>query len=52
MTSGKFGEMKLYLFPAGRAVGVLALKNHLGLDCEVQLLDFRCGDQLTASLLI
>src|ERR1700688_524872 len=39
--------MKLYLFPAGRAVGVLALKNHLALDCEVQLLDFKRGDQLT-----
>ncbi len=43
--------MKLYLFPAGRAVGVLALKNHLGLDCEVQLLDFRRGDQLTPQYL-
>jgi hypothetical protein len=43
--------MKLYLFPAGRAVGVLALKNHLALDCEVQLLDFRRGDQLTPQYL-
>src|SRR6202166_3131702 len=43
--------MKLYLFPAGRAVGVLALKNHLALDCEVQLLDFKRGDQLTPQYL-
>ena len=43
--------MKLYLFPAGRAVGVLALKNYLALDCEVQLLDFRRGDQLTPEYL-
>ncbi|WP_428533689.1 glutathione S-transferase family protein [Rhodopila sp.] len=43
--------MKLYLFPAGRAVGVLALKDHLALDCEVQLLDFRRGDQLTPQYL-
>jgi hypothetical protein len=43
--------MKLYPFPAGRAVGVLALKNHLGLDCEVELLDFRRGDQLTPEYL-
>lgn len=43
--------MKLYLFPAGRAVGVLALKNRLALDCEVQLLDFRRGDQLTPEYL-
>src|ERR1700760_3184502 len=43
--------MKLYLFPAGRAVGVLALKNHLELDCEVHLLDFRQGDQLTPEYL-
>jgi glutathione S-transferase len=38
--------MKLYLFPAGRAVSVLSLKNYLGIDCEVQRLDFKRGDQL------
>ena len=40
--------MKLYLFPAGRAFGVLALKAHLALDCEIQLVDFRRGEQRTA----
>lgn len=39
--------MKLHLFPAGRAFGVLALKAHLRLDCEVQLVDFRRGEQRT-----
>lgn len=39
--------MKLYLFPAGRAFGVVALKNYLSLDCEIANLDFRRGDQLT-----
>ena len=43
--------MKLYLFPAGRAIGVLALKVHLALDCEVQLVDFRRGEQLTPQYL-
>ena len=38
--------MKLYLFPAGRANSVLSLKNYLGIDCEVQRLDFTRGDQL------
>jgi glutathione S-transferase len=38
--------MKLYLFPAGRAVSVLSLKNYLGIDCEVQRLDFKRNDQL------
>jgi glutathione S-transferase len=38
--------MKLYLFPAGRAVSVISLKNYLGIDCEVQRLDFKQGDQL------
>ena len=27
--------MRLYLFAAGRAFGVVALKNYLGLDCEI-----------------
>jgi glutathione S-transferase len=38
--------MKLYLFPAGHAVSVLSLKNYLGIDCEVQRLDFKRNDQL------
>jgi glutathione S-transferase len=40
--------MKLYIFPpSGRALGVVALNNHLGLDCEVQRIDLGRGDQLT-----
>jgi hypothetical protein len=31
--------VKLYLFPAGRAFGVIALKNYLELDCEIVHLD-------------
>jgi glutathione S-transferase len=37
--------MKLYLFPAGRANSVLSLKNYLGIDCEVERLNFTRGDQ-------
>src|SRR5215471_1639227 len=38
--------MKLYIFPpSGRALGVVALKNHLGLDCDVQAIDLGRGDQ-------
>jgi glutathione S-transferase len=37
--------MKLYLFPAGRAVSVLSLKNYLSIDCDIQRLDFTRGDQ-------
>ena len=40
--------MKLYLFPAGRAVSVLSLKNYLGIDCEIERLDFTRGDQRSA----
>ena len=43
--------MKLYLFAAGRAFGVVALKNYLGLDCEIVHLDYRRGDQLTPQYL-
>jgi len=40
--------MKLYLFlPSSRALGIVALKNHLALDCEVQAVDLGHGDQLT-----
>jgi glutathione S-transferase len=37
--------MKLYLFPAGRAVSVLSLKNYLAVDCEIERLDYTRGDQ-------
>ena len=40
--------MKLYLFPPSpRVLGIVALKNHLALDCEVQPIDLGRGDQLT-----
>jgi glutathione S-transferase len=40
--------MKLYIFPpSGRVVGIVALKNYLALDCEVQPIDLGRGDQLT-----
>ena len=38
--------MKLYLFPAGRAFGVVALKNHLAIDCDLRSIDLGRGDQL------
>jgi glutathione S-transferase len=41
--------MKLYLFPpSGRVVGIVALKNHLALDCDVEPVDLSRGDQRTA----
>ena len=44
--------MKLYIFPpSGRAIGVMALKNHLALDCDVQPIDLSRGDQLTPQYL-
>jgi glutathione S-transferase len=43
--------MKLYIFPSGRVVGVLALKHHLAVECEVQPIDLARGDQLTAHYL-
>ena len=44
--------MKLYIFPpSGRALGVMALRNHLALDCEVQPIDLSRGDQLTPQYL-
>lgn len=40
--------MKLYLFlPSARALGVMALANHLALDCQIQSVDLGRGDQLT-----
>ena len=44
--------MKLYLFlPSARALAIMALKNHLALDCEVQPVDLGRGDQLTPEYL-
>ena len=37
--------MKLYVFLTGRALAVLALNKHLGLDCEVESIDLASGDQ-------
>jgi glutathione S-transferase len=40
--------MKLYLFaPSSRVLGIVALKNHLELDLEIQQVDLGRGDQLT-----
>lgn len=40
--------MKLYIFPpSARALGIVALNNHLGLDCEIRPIDLGRGDQLT-----
>jgi glutathione S-transferase len=38
--------MKLYLFPAGRANSVLSLKSYLGMECEIERLHFKKGEQL------
>jgi glutathione S-transferase len=44
--------VKLYLFPPStRVLGVVALKNHLALDCEIQSIDLGRGDQLTPEYL-
>jgi glutathione S-transferase len=44
--------MKLYLFPpSSRALAIVALKNHLALDCELRLIDLGRGDQLTPEYL-
>jgi glutathione S-transferase len=40
--------MKLYVMPPSpRAFKVIALKNHLGIDCELVFTDLGKGDQLT-----
>jgi glutathione S-transferase len=40
--------MKLYVLPPSpRAFKVIALKNHLGLECELSIVDLAKGDQLT-----
>jgi glutathione S-transferase len=48
MAAAEGAEMKLYLFPpSARAFAIVALKNHLALDCEVRPIDLQRGDQLT-----
>ena len=40
--------MRLYVLPPSpRAFKVIALKNHLGIECEMQLVDLSKGDQFT-----
>jgi len=40
--------VKLYLMPPSpRAFKVIALRNHLGIECETQFVDLGKGDQLT-----
>lgn len=40
--------MKLFVLPPSpRALKVIALKNHLDLDCEMHIVDLAKGDQLT-----
>ena len=40
--------MKLYIFPpSGRVLGVVALKDHLGIDCLIEAIDLGKGDQRT-----
>ena len=40
--------MRLYLFPLStRVLALVALKNHLALDCELKPIDLGRGDQLT-----
>src|SRR5258708_2382023 len=44
--------MKLYLFPlSGRVVGIVAIKNHLALECEIEHVDLGRGDELTPEYL-
>jgi glutathione S-transferase len=40
--------MKLFVFPTGRALAVMALRNHLQIDCEIEAVDLGRGDQRTA----
>ncbi len=41
--------MKLYVLPPSpRALKVIALKNHLGLDCEMQVVDLGKDEHRTA----
>src|SRR5258708_3950882 len=42
--------MKLHVFPPSpRATKVMALANHLGLDCEIRVVNLFKGEQLLAS---
>jgi glutathione S-transferase len=44
--------MKLYHFPPStRVLAIVALKNHLALDCELEPIDLGRGDQLTPEYL-
>jgi glutathione S-transferase len=44
--------MKLYIFlPSSRVLAIVALKNYLGLDCEIEPIDLGRGDQLTPQYL-
>jgi glutathione S-transferase len=44
--------MRLYLFPpSSRVLGIVALKNHLALDCELKPIDLGRGDQLVPEYL-
>jgi glutathione S-transferase len=44
--------MRLYLFPSSsRVLGIIALKNHLALDCEFKPIDLGRGDQLVPEYL-
>lgn len=44
--------MKLYVLPPSpRAFKVIALKNHLGIECEIKIVDLSKGDQLTPEYL-
>jgi glutathione S-transferase len=44
--------MKLHFFPpSARALAIIALKNHLALDCELNPIDLGRGDQLTPECL-
>jgi glutathione S-transferase len=46
--SKRRAPMKLYVLPPSpRAFKVIALKNHLGIECEMHIVDLRIGDQLT-----
>lgn len=44
--------MKLYLFPpSSRALAAVALKNYLGLECDLEQIDLGRGDQLSPEYL-
>ena len=44
--------MKLYIFPPStRVLAIVALNNHLALDCELSLIDLGRGDQLAPAYL-